>query len=123
MITVDALPQRYHDRKTPSPESTMNSLPTSRLAPVLTPLAAGIACLAIPDAAAGPRQANPGRTTPAQAPDSLQPFLGKPLFLPIAQLWRGKGGTSIVTTPNGTVVAFQSMAGNTVRRSTDGANT
>ena len=98
-------------------------IPASRLAPVLTPLAAGIACLAIPDAAAGPRQANPGRTTPAQTPDSLQPFLGKPLFLPIAQLWRGNGGTSIVTTPNGTVVAFQSMAGNTVRRSTDGANT
>jgi sialidase-1 len=53
----------------------------------------------------------------------LQAFLGEPLSLSNQQLWKGGGGTNIVTAQDGAVVAFQSMASNKIRRSTDGGMT
>lgn len=53
----------------------------------------------------------------------LQAFLGAPLSLPLQQLWKGRGGTNIVTARDGTVIAFQSMASNKIRRSPDGGRT
>lgn len=53
----------------------------------------------------------------------LADFLGPPLFLPIQQLWKGGGGTNIVTAKDGTVIAFQSMGNNKIRRSVDGGVT
>lgn len=54
---------------------------------------------------------------------AIEKFLGTPLSLPIQELWKGGGGTNIVTTKDGTVVAFQSMGNNKIRRSTDGGAT
>lgn len=54
---------------------------------------------------------------------AMKEFLGEPVFLPMQELWRGRGGMSIVTALDGTVIAFQSSGGNKVRRSTDGGRT
>ena len=64
-------------------------------------------------------------TQSADAPvfKGIQAFLEAPLSLSIQQLWKGGGGTSIVTARDGTVVAFQSMASNKIRRSADGGVT
>ena len=43
--------------------------------------------------------------------------------MPLQQLWKGRGGTNIVTARDGTVIAFQSMASNKIRRSPDGGRT
>jgi sialidase-1 len=67
--------------------------------------------------------AQPGPGATASAAQALESFLGAPLFLPIQQLWTGGGGTNIVTAQDGTVVAFQSMASNKIRRSPDGGET
>lgn len=54
----------------------------------------------------------------------LEDFLGKPLSLPAQKLWEKRGGWGgIVTTTDGTVVAFQSPGGGTCRRSRDGGIT
>jgi sialidase-1 len=55
--------------------------------------------------------------------DGLQEFLRPPASLTTTELWKGGGGTSIVTARDGTVVAFQSMGSNRIRRSTDGGLT
>lgn len=58
--------------------------------------------------------------TPCQAaPEGLAAFLGEPIFR-IEELWTGRGGTSIVTATDGTVIAFQAMKSDAVRRSRDG---
>jgi len=64
-----------------------------------------------------------GQGADASAHKGLQAFLGAPLAPAIRQLWEGGGGTSIVTAKDGTVIAFQSMASNKIRRSTDGGAT
>ncbi|MBM4089505.1 MAG: exo-alpha-sialidase [Planctomycetes bacterium] len=78
-------------------------------------------------AADAPEQAvavpTPRRSADAAAFKGLQAFLGTPLSLPMQQLWKGGGGTSIVTTQDGSVIAFQSMASNRIRRSSDGGAT
>lgn len=53
----------------------------------------------------------------------LGAFLGQPAFIPMKELWKGRGGTSIVTAKDGTVVAFQSFGSNKIRRSMDGGLT
>ncbi|MBM3858130.1 MAG: exo-alpha-sialidase [Verrucomicrobia bacterium] len=53
----------------------------------------------------------------------LDEFLGKPLFVPMQALWKGRGGWSIITAKDGTVIAFQGPGGNNVRRSRDGGLT
>ncbi len=51
----------------------------------------------------------------------LEEFLGEPIFVPMQQLWKGRGGWGgILTTSDGTVVAFQSPGGGNCRRSRDG---
>jgi len=65
----------------------------------------------------------PTTATALAAFKGLGPFLGTPVWVPIQQLWKGRGGTSIVTAQDGTVVAFQSLASNKIRRSTDGGLT
>lgn len=54
---------------------------------------------------------------------SLQAFLRTPWFIPIQELWQGRGGTSIVTARDGTAIVFQSHSSNKIRRSTDGGTT
>ncbi|MCU0873574.1 MAG: glycoside hydrolase [Pirellulaceae bacterium] len=66
--------------------------------------------------------ASPQNRNPADCP-GLQAFLGAPVSLPLQQLWKGRGGTNIVTVRDGTVIAFQSMASNKIRRSSDGGRT
>ena len=46
-----------------------------------------------------------------------------PFVAPAKQLWQVRGGTNIVTARDGTVIAFQSMASNKIRRSPDGGRT
>jgi sialidase-1 len=58
----------------------------------------------------------------AAPPPELAVFLGAPVFQ-MQQLWTGRGGTSIVTATDGTVVAFQAMRSDAVRRSRDGGRT
>lgn len=54
----------------------------------------------------------------------LEEFLGEPLFLPMQELWKGRGGWGgILTAKDGTVVAFQSPGGGNCRRSRDGGKT
>ena len=54
----------------------------------------------------------------------LDEFLGKPVFVPMQQLWKGRGGWGgILTARDGTVVAFQSPGGGNCRRSRDGGKT
>jgi sialidase-1 len=54
----------------------------------------------------------------------LEEFLGEPVFVPMQQLWKGRGGWGgILTSPNGTVVAFQSPGGGNCRLSPDGGRT
>jgi len=54
----------------------------------------------------------------------LDEFLGEPLFVPMQQLWKDRGGWGgIITAPDGTVVAFQSPGGGNCRRSRDGGTT
>jgi len=62
-------------------------------------------------------------TIRASIPSGLEPFLGEPVLVPMQQLWRGRGGTNIVTARDGTVVAFQSLGSNKIRRSRDGGRT
>ena len=54
--------------------------------------------------------------------DALEAFLGTPEFA-MQQLWEDRGGTSIITAQDGTIVAFRTFGHNTVRRSTDGGAT
>ncbi len=61
---------------------------------------------------------------PHAVASSLDEFLGEPEFMPMQQLWEKRGGWGgILTTPDGTVVAFQSPGGPTCRRSSDGGKT
>jgi hypothetical protein len=61
---------------------------------------------------------------PHAVASSLDEFLGEPEFMPMQQLWEKRGGWGgIITTPDGTVVAFQSPGGPTCRRSVDGGKT
>jgi hypothetical protein len=54
----------------------------------------------------------------------LDEFLGEPLLVPMQPLWKGRGGWGgILTTADGTVVAFQSPGGGNCRRSLDGGRT
>lgn len=53
----------------------------------------------------------------------LEEYLGEPALVPMQPLWKGRGGWSIVTAPDGTVVAFQSPGGGNCRRSRDGGQT
>ena len=51
-------------------------------------------------------------------------FLGEPAVVPMQALWQGRGGWGgIVSTRDGTMVAFQSPGGNACRRSRDGGRT
>lgn len=51
-------------------------------------------------------------------------FLGEPLFVPVQQLWKDRGGWGgVITAPDGTVLAFQSPGGGNCRRSRDGGTT
>jgi sialidase-1 len=63
------------------------------------------------------------RSTSATTFRGLQAFLGEPRSLSLQQLWTGRGGTNLVTAQDGTVVAFQSMASDKIRRSPDGGET
>jgi len=54
---------------------------------------------------------------------SLQAFLGTPWFIPSQKLWKGRGGTSMVTAKDGTAIVFQSHTSNKIRRSVDGGKT
>jgi sialidase-1 len=72
----------------------------------------------------------PGQTQDARPPSPhavaspLEEFLGEPFFLPMQELWEKRGGWGgVITTPDGTVVAFQSPGGGTCRRSRDGGKT
>jgi hypothetical protein len=48
----------------------------------------------------------------------------EPVFVPMQQLWKGRGGWGgIITATDGTVVAFQSPGGGNCRRSRDGGKT
>ena len=58
-----------------------------------------------------------GENTDPTLNKGLRAFLGPPVSLPLQQLWKGGGGTNIVTAQDGTVIAFQSMASNRIRRS------
>lgn len=58
-------------------------------------------------------------TAAAVGPGLPAAFQGEPLFR-MQELWTGRGGTSIVTARDGTVVAFQAMKSDKVRRSRDG---
>jgi sialidase-1 len=53
---------------------------------------------------------------------ALNAFTCEPVFS-MQKLWKGRGGTSIVTAQDGSVVAFQSMGSNKIRRSNDGGAT
>jgi sialidase-1 len=54
----------------------------------------------------------------------LEEFLGEPLFVPMQQLWEQRGGWGgVLTTKDGTVLAFQSPGGGHLRRSLDGGKT
>ena len=53
----------------------------------------------------------------------LNAFLGKQVFVPMQELWKNRGGTSIVVAHDGTVIAFRGTGGNTLRRSVDGGRT
>ncbi len=53
--------------------------------------------------------------------ESLQPFLRPEVFL-MQKLWDGRGGTSIVTAQNGTVIAFHGR-NDKIRMSRDGGHT
>lgn len=54
----------------------------------------------------------------------LEEFLGEPVFVPVQQLWKGRGGWGgILTAKDGAVVAFQSPGGGKCRRSRDGGRT
>jgi len=54
----------------------------------------------------------------------LEEFLGEPAFVPMQQLWKGRGGWGgIITARDGTVVAFQSPGSGNCRRSRDGGRT
>jgi sialidase-1 len=64
-----------------------------------------------------------GENTDPRRYPGFQAFLGPPVSLPLQQLWQGGGGTSIVTAQDGTVIAFQSMRSNRIRRSRDGGRT
>lgn len=67
--------------------------------------------------------ANPGVGGHAVA-SSLDEFLGPSFFLPMRELWEKRGGWGgVLSTPDGTVVAFQSPGGGTCRRSRDGGKT
>jgi sialidase-1 len=57
--------------------------------------------------------------TGAESVEPLAAFLGEPRFT-VQSLWAGRGGTNIVTATDGTVIAFQSMRSNRIRRSRDG---
>ncbi len=54
----------------------------------------------------------------------LEEYLGEPQFLPMQELWKGRGGWGgVLTAKDGTVVAFQSPGGGNCRRSRDGGRT
>jgi hypothetical protein len=53
---------------------------------------------------------------------ALAEYLGEQVFA-TEQLWKGRGGTNIVTATDGTVIAFQSMKHDAIRRSIDGGRT
>ena len=54
----------------------------------------------------------------------LEEFLGEPVFVPMQELWEKRGGWGgVITTQDGTVVAFQSPGGGYCRRSRDGGKT
>ncbi len=55
-------------------------------------------------------------------PKGLDQFMGEPVFVPMQELWKGRGGTSIITTTNGTLIAFKTFEDN-LRRSIDGGKT
>jgi len=97
---------------------------------ILYPLLLTLLLLAPPAtlhaAAATAKPAPDSKPTPDATPASskgLKAFLGKPAFVPMQELWKGRGGRNIVTARNGTVVAFQSWGAERVRRSTDGGLT
>ncbi len=51
-------------------------------------------------------------------------FLGDPLFVPMQELWKNRGGWGgVLTAKDGTVIAFQSPGGGNCRRSRDGGKT
>jgi hypothetical protein len=55
---------------------------------------------------------------------SLDDFLGAPLLIGMQELWKGRGGWGgVLAAPDGTVIAFRSPGGGTVRRSRDGGRT
>ena len=54
----------------------------------------------------------------------LEEFLGEPSITPMQTLWQKRGGWGgIISTPDGTMVAFQSPGGGACRRSLDGGRT
>jgi sialidase-1 len=106
----------------------------------VTILAAAVAILAArpapatqPAVAAPPAAAAPEASPAVQAAAAtgafatsarLEEFLGAPFFLPMQQLWEGRGGWGgVICTPDGTFVAFQSPGGPRCKRSLDGGKT
>ena len=68
---------------------------------------------------AGPNQAGLRAAAPT---GDLRAYFSESIFQ-LQPLWAGRGGTSIVTVADGTVVAFQAMKSDKVRRSRDGGQT
>ena len=56
--------------------------------------------------------------------DKLRAILGDPLFVPMQELWKNRGGWGgVLAAKDGTVIAFQSPGGGNCRRSRDGGKT
>lgn len=80
--------------------------------------------LLVPLAELGAQPAQKGAAGGYAVASRLEEFLGKPSFVPMQQLWKGRGGWGgILTAKDGTVVAFQSPGGGNCRRSRDGGKT
>lgn len=96
---------------------TRSHAPSSRLAVI----AAAFGCLlTVPVACAETVPAVGGHAVAAR----LEDFLGAPLFVPMQELWKKRGGWGgILSAPDGTVIAFRSPGGPTCRSSRDGGAT
>ncbi|MBN2451670.1 MAG: exo-alpha-sialidase [Lentisphaeria bacterium] len=80
--------------------------------------------LLAPVAAAYAQAPPPGPGGDHAVASRLDEFLGEPVFVPMQQLWTGRGGWGgILTARDGTVVAFRSPGGGACRRSHDGGLT
>jgi sialidase-1 len=98
--------------------------------PILAALVVILSAGGSPTAAAPPAAAAAAAPAAATAPGGfatsarLEEFLGEPVFVPMQQLWEGRGGWGgVICTPDGTFVAFQSPGGPRCKRSLDAGKT